>query len=226
MEDDRLVKQAFLHGWEKVTSQQQQPAPDKNSTWPEVMAFFFQSNNITYMDSQQQPNTLTATWVEKVLRQQYLASTINGAPQEATKTRDYINNTTGATITMSDYNISEYIMKLRGEKLRTMARFRSGSHWLKLETGRHERLPREQRICECCNLNEVENEHHMLFSCTLYSTIRTSETHCGLFINDDDQPESTVRSFLNQAPHDVVKFIETCHDEREMFYNRQLYDVD
>ena len=44
-----------------------------------------------------------------------------------------------------------------------MAQFRSGTHWLKIETGRYENLTRAQRLCtECC---VVEDEIHYLMEC-------------------------------------------------------------
>ena len=49
-----------------------------------------------------------------------------------------------------------------------------GNHKLCIESGRHRRpvLPREERICAVCKNNEIEDEAHMLFSCTLYNTLR------------------------------------------------------
>ena len=33
-------------------------------------------------------------------------------------------------------------------------------------------MPIENRICECCNLNCIEDEYHVIFKCPLYNEIR------------------------------------------------------
>ena len=46
---------------------------------------------------------------------------------------------------------------------RRLAQLRTGSHQLRVETGRWERprVAREQRICQRCQSGEVNDEHHM-----------------------------------------------------------------
>ena len=41
-----------------------------------------------------------------------------------------------------------------------------------IETGRYKSVPIDNRICKLCNLNLVEDEKHILFTCTLYNDIR------------------------------------------------------
>ena len=43
-----------------------------------------------------------------------------------------------------------------------------------IETGRYTvpKTPEHLRICSLCQANEVENECHVVFSCTLYDTLR------------------------------------------------------
>ena len=50
-----------------------------------------------------------------------------------------------------------------------LARLRTGTHQLKIETGRQSGLPREQRLCRC---GEIEDEEHFLIRCMNYSDIR------------------------------------------------------
>ncbi len=44
---------------------------------------------------------------------------------------------------------------------------------LKIETGRYERLPVEQRVCEVCGSDNVEDEMHFLISCNAFTQERT-----------------------------------------------------
>ena len=57
-----------------------------------------------------------------------------------------------------------------------IARFRLSSHNLNIELGRHKRpfVTAEHRICEKCNLNEVEDEFHCLMKCEKWNDIRVN----------------------------------------------------
>ena len=50
-------------------------------------------------------------------------------------------------------------------------RMRLSSHYLKIETGRWSRIPREERLCQC---GEVQTEIHVLLQCPLLQYIRLS----------------------------------------------------
>ena len=54
----------------------------------------------------------------------------------------------------------------------TLARLRCGSLPLKIETGRYTNVHLEDRICELCNSNEVEDEMHFAITCPFYNDIR------------------------------------------------------
>ena len=57
------------------------------------------------------------------------------------------------------------------------SRLRISAHDLEIEYGRYKNIPREQRICKWCKLtlneNRIENEHHLLFECDLYASLRS-----------------------------------------------------
>ncbi len=46
------------------------------------------------------------------------------------------------------------------------------AHMRRIETGRYHRLPVEQRVCEVCDSNNVEDEIHFLFSCNAFTQDR------------------------------------------------------
>ena len=50
------------------------------------------------------------------------------------------------------------------------AKFRSGVAPLRIETGRYENKPSEERKCPFCD--EVESEIHVIFNCNLYDDFR------------------------------------------------------
>ena len=49
--------------------------------------------------------------------------------------------------------------------IRNMARFRTSSHYLKVETDRWKRpkVPWKNRVCDLCDLGVVQDEHHVVF---------------------------------------------------------------
>ena len=46
------------------------------------------------------------------------------------------------------------------------------SHDLAIETGRYVNVERENRICEHCNINVIENEYHFLLVCPKFRHLR------------------------------------------------------
>ena len=53
-------------------------------------------------------------------------------------------------------------------------RLRVISHDLRIETGRWARLPREQRLCSC---GEIQSEKHVIESCDVTKVIRDRNSH-------------------------------------------------
>ena len=60
---------------------------------------------------------------------------------------------------------------------KSLARFRCSSHKFKIETGCHQNISREDRICSFCfkadKTRIVENEYHAFLICWKYSDLRT-----------------------------------------------------
>ncbi len=53
-----------------------------------------------------------------------------------------------------------------------LAQFRMGVLHLAIETGRFKSIHIEERVCVLCNMNDIEDEIHILYTCTLYEHIR------------------------------------------------------
>ena len=72
-----------------------------------------------------------------------------------------------------DYSPSPYLVLTRKNPSRkALVRFRISSHQLRIETGRYENIPRNERICHFCTSNKIEDENHFLLDCKAYSQIR------------------------------------------------------
>ena len=73
----------------------------------------------------------------------------------------------------TEFEMEQYLQKLHNKELRiTFTKFRLSSHNLNIETGRYKGVERNNRICQCCNLEVVESEYHFLLICPKYAEIR------------------------------------------------------
>ena len=55
---------------------------------------------------------------------------------------------------------------------RSLTRLRLSNHSLRIETGRYVGEERQERVCQFCDKNVIENEKHLLISCPLYDKFR------------------------------------------------------
>ena len=97
-----------------------------------------------------------------------------------------------------------YITQAKNHHLRRIiALFRTGSHWLRVQSGRFERLEFSQRTCPACQ-GEVEDEQHAVFACPIYDELRSK--YADLFTH-----ASNLQEFLQQSSvHRVGLFLTEC----------------
>ena len=75
----------------------------------------------------------------------------------------------------TNFERESYLEQVTNIKHRTaLTKFRCSSHRLLIEEGRYRNIPREQRVCTKCNMNEIETEYHFLLVCPHYREIRTN----------------------------------------------------
>ena len=68
----------------------------------------------------------------------------------------------------TEHKIEPYLKIHNFEHRRAITKIRTSSHRLKIETGRWDKVDREDRICENCLLNKIEDESHLLFECHMH----------------------------------------------------------
>ena len=103
------------------------------------------------------------------MEQSKLIDSINDSSQQP-KLRTY-------KLFKTDCRLEPYLtLKLDRKLLTKIARFRTSSHSLRIETGRHKRpiVPAPKRICEKCTLDLVEDEIHCLIVCPSNTIQRNS----------------------------------------------------
>ena len=71
-----------------------------------------------------------------------------------------------------NYEFEEYLNILNDKDRITYCRFRTGNHKLPIETGRWNRIDRNQRYCNLCQGNEIGDEFHYILPCRSLANIR------------------------------------------------------
>ena len=72
-----------------------------------------------------------------------------------------------------DLKLEGYLTDITENKYKTaLARFRTSSHNLFIETGRYDNTPRQEKICKSCNMKQIEDEYHFLLVCPNYRELR------------------------------------------------------
>ncbi len=120
----------------------------------------------------------------------------------------------------------EYYVKYVDDRYlrKYLTMLRLSCHPLAIETGRYKKIPQNLRICQNCNMNEIENEFHFVMKCTLYQQIRN-----GLFkfLNESnsenwlkantlyDKFKIIMQPYDQKSAITVCQFIKSCFDIRK-----------
>ena len=108
--------------------------------------------------------------------------------------------------TKQNHNFESYLHINNFQNRNAIAKLRTSSHKLEIETGRWNKIPRDQRICKKCILNKIEDENHFLFECQMYSNER-SEFY--------DTIKSKIKVDLSHSPNNETRI-------QEIFYSENL----
>ena len=105
----------------------------------------------------------------------------------------------------TEFKMEPYL-KLRNQKYRTqIAKFRTSSHTLAIETGRHTKpiTPQQRRTCKQCTSGAVETEKHAVLSCDAYNNVREPFLETVKNVKPD---------LLQQSITEQYKYILSCSD--------------
>ena len=99
---------------------------------------------------------------------------------------------------------------MREDLRTTITRWRLSCFDLAIESGRYNRIAREDRLCAFCDV--VEDEHHAIFDCAAYVSIREQ-------FEDLLEEHPTVNSFLNpttkETATEVGKYLKLLEERRK-----------
>ena len=103
-----------------------------------------------------------------------------------------------------NHNFESYLHINNFENRRAITKLRTSSHKLEIETGRWNKIPRDQRVCKKCILNKIEDENHLLFECQMYGTER-KEFY--------DTIKSKIKVDLSHSPNHETRIQEIIYSE-------------
>ena len=112
--------------------------------------------------TQKRPRTTITAKQLETLKQAY-----QNSPKPARHVREQLSQETGLDMRVVQVNtehFSTYLLIL--------------PHKLHVEKGRHNCIPLQQKICQYCNLNKIEDECHFIVDCSLYNDERNIFFKC------------------------------------------------
>jgi hypothetical protein len=123
-----------------------------------------------------------------------------------------------------DFGVEHYVtLNLTSSERSVLAQIRFGILPLHVETGRFNNTKLEERKCQVCDIDAIEDECHFLFECTRYDVVRNSWvnsviTRCPDFhylqINDQ------LKALFTICPRATAKFVKSCFAIRKnILYN-------
>ena len=111
------------------------------------------------LDAAGVPQRVDADAVLAYLQREYF-----GMQSHGSKMQEY--TALVGTLAADTYAPAPYIQAHLAPLMRkSLARLRTGSHMLGLETGRWRNLPRDQRTCMRCGSGAIDDVQHMVFDC-------------------------------------------------------------
>ena len=151
MSDDRINKKVFL--WSKV----------QNSPWAAEIHAVFEEADFQYIYRNNLSCSITK--IRKKLFVGFNEKWLNDIMLKP-KLRTYVQ-------IKHNYETELYVKTNLARNQRSLiAQLRMGILPRALEVGRFKNIPEEQRLCELCDLREVENESNFLLYCPFYDKLR------------------------------------------------------
>ena len=137
-----------------------------------------------YISSKLNKIGMTNIWNEQMIQGKDFSKDTKLIASIKTRLKDISSQTMISTLTTNqgkltflslsknNHNFESYLNINNFEHRRAIAKIRTSSHKLEVETGRWRGVSRDQRICKNCTLNKVEDENHFLFECGMHVTGR------------------------------------------------------
>ena len=102
------------------------------------------------------------------------------------------------------FQVGKYLEIPSFRERQIISKFMCSNHKLRIETGRHDNIPRDERLCKLCDMNKVEDEDHFIMECQSYDQLRREspikfENHTSSETIFHVEEPSTVADYLRKA---------------------------
>lgn len=71
-----------------------------------------------------------------------------------------------------EFGLEKYVSQLPDVYVISLMKFRCSNHKLSIELGRRQGVPRENRLCDKCDMGTLGDEFHLIFECPHYQLLR------------------------------------------------------
>lgn len=200
MENERITKRVFL--WDREQN--------NTSNWSSQVKNIMQSLNIesTYFNS----TPCNLHYAEEMLRTNFETEWHNDI-QSIPKLRTYI-------LFKSSYTVEKYVTLDLPKPIRSkLAMLRCGVLPLRIKTGRYRREPMEDRICNLCDLNEIETEKDFLLLCPFFNYQRSQlfyKIGYDVTVSQNNTNDSTLFvDLICNYPRQIAYFIHELYNLRQ-----------
>ena len=149
----------------------------------------------------QEPAPIDLKQLAACMRERQAEQLRSAAGREgASRLQHYVAGVCGGVVTAETLEQQQpYLAEVRERRRReALAQLRTGSHWGAEDTGRWQRVPREQRVCLQCDTGAVEDVPHIVFHCPFYAAVRERFTELFSCVPDPSAPLS-LTAFLSPA---------------------------
>ena len=118
-----------------------------------------------------------------------------------------------------EFKIGKYLDIPSFRERQIISKLMCSSHTLRIETGRHQNISRDERICHLCDLNKIEDEDHFILECPTYNQIRQQSPI------QFDNHNNTESLFHLEEPLDVAEFLRKAYTHRDQLMTPETYRV-
>ena len=124
--------------------------------------------------------------------------------------------------------LEKYLTDVKNVSLRQhVTKLRLSNHRLEIETGRHDGIDQCNRLCKFCP-NEIEDEAHFLFQCSLSSHLRSRYLEPltrGIVGFEFFPVEFKLKALMVEVKYDTCKFIADAMDLRNFLIRKPKGNV-
>ena len=146
----------------------------------------------------------------KQMSEKYHHESFRAISEETSKLRTY-------ALFKTDIGLEPYLVDIKNTAMRSkVTKFRLSNHHLRIETGRRDKIPKQERFCPFCP-TEVEDEHHFLFNCPIFQNLRQEylEPIIGTITGFEVAPKNIrIQNLMSKVDFKLYKFISKGMDLR------------